>query len=955
MVPVNLMLESLRRSGQQNGGSSGRWLQVAILCAAALAAALLARLGTPWARLAAAGVVLAAVVFALVRHWRIRRARGDARALLAATVVRSDPELGERTLRALDLVDQAKRDPAWGSVALARLHLSRLLDRAPLGAIARRAARSAWRCSAAALGVTSVGLAITAADPFRVVEGADVALARDGSAPLALEWFDDRVVTAEPPAYLQLPALELAPFAPTALPQGSRVIVRGRPLRQGRALVLTDGRREARFTEDGAGLWVARLAVERDAELWVAARFGDVLVPEPRRLSVFSLPDLPPRVRLKTAPRTVALLDEPTIAIEYEAIDDQALEEVCLVLRAGDQEHRRVLSKPPAGTRLDRGGMELHASDDILRRTHLPVEVTVEARDNDPVAGPKWGRSRAIIVVPPRIGEREAQRHRALREARDALTDLLAVRLGRPIPTPRERAAYLAAEREAQRRAREQIASALERSFGDLSVPGRLSALIQGQMQRLDRVLGEARLAPVTAAHQRLVETTESVLLALDAGLGLLGRRDAARTARKLSEVAGDAARSAALVRVTADRERSDRKLQAALGLLDGGAAQLVELGPLGCDLGEIAYNGVRRIRRAWQAGDVRHAELAAEDLAARLRVPSPSFASAGGSRSGGVESGGRAQPQDLEPSQAAREAQALYEELERLRQEHAGEVMRVEQALRRAGESPDDPAEEQERRQSAQAVRKAAASLPRMGAQARSARAAAAAARAHAEAMAAALESGNLEQAARRGEEGLEALGDAQRLAGGDGSGPPDPELARRLATARGPLSRALEQARRALRQSRQKASENASAELDRAAQREAEMARRAAELQQRSQQGEAPMPEALLERLGEAARAMTEASRELRARDGHRGLERQREAQRLLEMAEPPDEDQAPMQQGAVGEGQRMAQNTSVPDEQPSQEAERFRQRVTEGLRGRVPPHLRDALRRYSEGLLR
>ena len=98
-----------------------------------------------------------------------------------------------------------------------------------------------------------------------------------------------------------------------------------------------------------------------------------------------------------------------------------------------------------------------------------------------------------------------------------------------------------------------------------------------------------------------------------------------------------------------------------------------------------------------------------------------------------------------------------------------------------------------------------------------------------------------------------------------------------------------------------------------------------------------------------------MTEASRELRARDGHRGLERQREAQRLLEMAEPPDEDQAPMQQGAVGEGQRMAQNTSVPDEQPSQEAERFRQRVTEGLRGRVPPHLRDALRRYSEGLLR
>jgi hypothetical protein len=48
-------------------------------------------------------------------------------------------------------------------------------------------------------------------------------------------------------------------------------------------------------------------------------------------------------------------------------------------------------------------------------------------------------------------------------------------------------------------------------------------------------------------------------------------------------------------------------------------------------------------------------------------------------------------------------------------------------------------------------------------------------------------------------------------------------------------------------------------------------------------------------------------------------------------------------------------MAQDTDVPDQSETPEADQFRKRVTDGLRGDVPPHLRDAMRRYAEGLLR
>src|SRR5690606_27261047 len=130
------------------------------------------------------------------------------------------------------------------------------------------------------------------------------------------------------------------------------------------------------------------------------------------------------------------------------------------------------------------------------------------------------------------------------------------------------------------------------------------------------------------------------------------------------------------------ERERADRLLLAHLDVLDAGGGFMRELGPLGRDLGEIVENGVRRIQRPFAAGDRYHARLAAEDLAARLRRPDPSFGSAGG---GGVESGGMGQPGDGPPSEAAEQMAGLEDALEQLRQEHARQMHDVEQALRDA------------------------------------------------------------------------------------------------------------------------------------------------------------------------------------------------------------------------------------------------------------------------------
>lgn len=952
-------IERLRALWQDETSPAARRGIWAAAVTGLVAAALIGRIGTDWSRAAAAALVVVALVPAIAR-WMLRRRRAsDPRAVMRATVLRTQPDLARAALRALDLQEKTEADPQRGSLELAQYHFHKVLGRASLDRIVQRASRHAWLVTATAFSMGAVTLGAIALDPFRVLEGLDVLAARDGVAPVPMRWVELSRFVVEPPAYLQLGRSPIRPYHPTALHIGTTITVNAVPIHDGRQLVLTDGQLEIPFRDDGEGALVARWTVIEDTELRVAARFGDVLVPEPLELRVDSIADHAPYVLLEGAPAEKRLLDHPRIPIHWEASDDHGLREVSLVLRAGDREIRRELSKKQGGAAVDKGGIELRADDPFLDKSYLPVEVTVQALDNDPVTGPKWGKSAPLILLPPQIGEREAMRHAALARGRDAMTDLLADRLEHRDDHDRSR---IDEEKKAQAETLAVLRGVLDGDWGGLRFRGRLAALARGQMELLEADFATWTRSPTKATRDALVARTEDVLLALDSALGALGFRDTRASALKLSEVAADAAIAIEQSRDPAASDGALLRFDADLGVLARSAPHLMTMGGLGRDLGEIVENGLRRIRRAYDAGDRYHARLAAEDLAARLRQPDPSFGSAGGGGGqgqgggrGGVESGhGHGPPSQGESSQAAEDAAEVERALEQLRQEHAEEMSEVDKALEEAMSPEAQQALDEAMRDAAKEVREAVKDLPRDAAQPDSARADAARGRSEAEAAAAALEKGEVGQAMQRGQQALEALRQAERKASQASRGTPDQQMGEAAGDAANRLQDIMKRAEQARGKAQSNASEAAGERLERSAIRERQLAERARQIRRQSESGEAPLPSDQLQRLEEAARAMEEAAGQLEGARGEKAQDKQREAQRLLEMAQPERDDE-PSDTEQHGEGDEFARDADVPGENRDERADAFRKRVTDGLGKDVPPHLRDAIKRYTEGLLR
>jgi hypothetical protein len=129
--------------------------------------------------------------------------------------------------------------------------------------------------------------------------------------------------------------------------------------------------------------------------------------------------------------------------------------------------------------------------------------------------------------------------------------------------------------------------------------------------------------------------------------------------------------------------------------------------------------------------------------------------------------------------------------------------------------------------------------------------------------------------------------------------------------------------------------------------------MAERARELRNKSESGDGRMPDEMLDRLSEAEQAMREAQKALQEGQGDQGLERQRDAQRLLEMARGEDSGQD--ENGESAEGRGIAKKADVPGKDQHKGPEDFRRRVIEGLGGSADPRLKEAVRRYAEGLLK
>jgi len=945
---------------------------LALSIAAVLGLAHVARIGTPLSRAIAIALLVAVPIGLLVRALVLHRRERNIKRTLLETIGPTNPDLAHATVRAMGLIERTEKDASAGSHTLAKLHFTRLLGRVSLDDVASYAMLSALRWPMAGVCLSALDIGAVAMEPMRVVEGLDGLGAQNNQAPVAIEYLDVVDMTAKPPAYLHQHTRIVQPFNTTSLPRGTTITVRGRPTVPNRNLFLTDGANEVPFAFDGVGGVVARWDLGDSVDLRIAARFGDVRIMQDDVQHITSIPDLAPKVAVEGAPKTIHMLEEPEILVSYEATDDHGLREVDLVYRAGGREVRKVLSRPQGDPLTARGWYSMvFITESFWQRNFVPVEVTVEAKDNDPIAGPNWGKSAAILVMPPEVGEAEALRYEALVRVRDALTDLLADRLVEPAPTGKQSAEHIRKEREWQEKATIAIDVALGESYGGLRFPRRAVSLTKGQLRRLFKALKAENDKPSADTHDSLVEATESVLLAVDAAVISLGSKDAGKVAKRLSEVAEEAAESAA----TADgRRRGDvagglARLEASVSVLGGGGKQLLRLGALGADLGEIVQNGLRRIDRARQAKDLLHAELAARDLAARLKNPVPSSMGGNGSRLGdgevgsGTGTGGGEGMGTGDASQADDANEAGAKALDDLIQEHADELNDVERALEQAFSQDELDALKKDAKRHAEAIRDAARELPRRPGEPGSAESAGKRARDLAESMADALEQGRPNDAVQAGKEALKALEEAKRAGQNAAEWDLREQSAGRSAeNAHGRMAQELEWAEEALDKLRRSAATRAKGELEQSGQREGKMADKTRKLAEQGESGDGSLPDETLDYLDRAERAMQEAAKALEKGDGITGAEQQQNAQRLLEMARDGEEDDdndspsnARSRNDRRGDGKKMDKRGKVPGKEEHKGPDAFRKRVLEGLSGSSDPLLKDAVKRYTEGLLR
>lgn len=953
-----------------------RRLLVAAFVLVTALALLLARYGTYRARAFSVGLLLTfALVCVLLRHEE-RQLRKNPRRLIAALFGRGDPIAG-RIEQALTVLEA--NDPGV-SQALAELHFTRTIDKVDKRQLEVVAERRARRLAAAFWLVALAASTVLVLRFVALIEGADVLVARDGVAPFELDYVESLDLRIRPPDYLRVEERQGHITLEEAAPKGSLLTLRAVAVESGRALFLSDGQSEVPFVDDGAGMIVARFPLSQDAQLRVLARFGEVKIFDPVTLVVRAVLDRAPVVTLDGAPRTVRLASEDVteIPIRYDAEDDHGLREVHLVLRSGTREERRNLAHLDGNTRRDRGGYVLGLKDSFIARSYAPVEVVVEAKDNDPIDGPKWGRSPAITVVPPEVGEPEAIRLGALRDLRDRVVDSLAVALA---PSAKDTPGKIKQARELAERVADDdgaLSTLLLSRFASLRIPSRLAVLLQAQNTKVKRASKAFSASPNPNSQVALATAMERFVLVVDAVGQGRAMRDARLVARKLSEIADELTSAERMLESASPEPKADptrspqaaehagadargkalARASAAKSLLTGGGRWLSELGTLGRDLGEIVVAYDKRVVRAEGSEDYFHAALAAADLAARLSEPDPSFQSQGGPGGGGFGGGeaggnsGQSSEQGGEASEVEKAFQEAAAELGSLVEQHAEKMAQTERDAEGKADPEDLKEFQDEIKKHAESIRKAAENLPGVGGGSGSWTGKAAEAREQAEQMAKALEGGNVADAVQSGRSAKDAVNEAKQRGRAEGDSSAQPKLDE----AGKRFDEEVAFAEKMLKALKKKAQERGAGELGKRGEDEGDLAERMRGLGDKAGELES-LPDGALEALRAAERNARQAAEALRRGDGDRGVSEQREAQRNLERAKEAlgreDDDREGDGEGE-GDSKQPDGRADIPKADAHKGPDAFRQRVMRGL-GQSQGKNRDAVQRYAEGLVR
>ena len=219
---------------------------------------------------------------------------------------------------------------------------------------------------------------------------------------------------------------------------------------------------------------------------------------------------------------------------------------------------------------------------------------------------------------------------------------------------------------------------------------------------------------------------------------------------------------------------------------------------------------------------------------------------------------------------------------------------------------------------------------------------------------MAGALEGGRPKDALQSGKRALEKMGEAQRLGEQNKMFPREAASGNEAGASKPTLEREMAWAEDAMEKLRRSAANRAKGDLGDSSKDEGKLADRSRNLGKKAESGDGSLPQESLERLNEAERTMRDAQRALKEGDGENGLRLQKSAQRLLEMArgerEPSNDGEGKPKDGKMPSGK-----AEIPDKDKHRGPEDFRRRVMKGLGGSTDPLLRDAVRRYAEGLLK
>ncbi len=929
------VLERVRESWWRRVGPAWRRAWLALALAGLTLAGLLGRRGTVSARFAGVSLLLLIVLagLRLAQLWA-RQAREPER-VVRELLAPLDHPLSERVLRAIALVYACELGGAsYGNPELARMHLRALLGRVSFEQLERRARRRRVGLFTAATLTFLTTAGVILLEPRALVEGLNVLVSQRGLAPLPMTWLELDSVSARPPVHIRGTEHALAFGIENAEPEGTWITVRGTPLAFGRELRLSDGTREVSFVSDGQGGVAAHYQLDRSAKLHILARFGAVSIQQSEPLDVKALPDRSPIVELEGAPRSYPLNDLLEVPLKWHARDDHGLRSVELVLESGGREERRSLVRLDGQTPDESGALALPLRDPFLRQTHLPVSVTIQARDDDS-SGQKWGRSPALVLLPPDVGEAEAQRYALVDNALGKLTDWLAQELSE-LPSQEQRSLALA-----------QLRLAAAASPLGLSLPREFARFLEAQQQRLSRL----------RASRRGLAALKEAVLAVDSAVALLSVQDAQKVSRRLAEITDEiesAARSSAR---TEQRERGRERVVLGLKALAAGGRQLAQLGALGADLGTIVAAGVARISVAHQSGNDARAARAAAFLSERLRRPNSSFSVAGGGGRGRASQGTRSAGGG---SSAGAQLQRISAELQRIASEHQREIESVERAISDAEKRVSSAAVTEEAQQRARRLRSLVDSWPAAGFEPGSIRSSEALAREQSLSAADAMEHLELNRALDSVKGALSSLREASER-GRSSRHPddtPDPAI---VEQGRGVLSEHAAWLERAIARLSVESSRSAARQLEGAAARERELSERTRLITERDQKGAGVLPDDLRDELERAARWMREAAGELGAERTANGLELQRKAQQLIERAGPESKSDEASESPDARSGPRSSLPRDTKGSGPSPStgdaasAEAFRRRVQRGLGHELPGPLGEATRRYAEGLLR